>query len=68
MKTTQSKATTYRIETVSGMGLPPNVKASGYATVEAAERAADEHHPGSYWLIEEPGAKPVKFGHSQSWR
>lgn len=39
---------TYRIETLSGRGLPTGTDADGYDTREAAEAMADAMHDGEY--------------------
>lgn len=44
---------TYRIETVSGRGLPATVDAEGYDTRLAAEAMAEAEHDGEYRIVAE---------------
>ena len=48
---------TYRIETLSGRGLPTGTDADGYDTREAAEAMADAMHDGEYRIVPMSGAK-----------
>ncbi len=50
--------TTYRIETLSGRGLPTNVDADGYDTRLAAEAMAEDQHDGEYRIVSDDGSEP----------